>query len=149
MTKVAWKSGTLMTVISSLDEPGSFSGSWSLCFYVPKGTKTLGLYADRSGTLLDATGNVALAFSGKKPGFHAVEVPQGRDGTVWRFQRSTGVKRLVTVPPCLAANPGELLLPREVDPAKPPAWAPPGAVVSQVEPGWARPREATRTPETA
>ena len=114
MTKVAWKPGTSMTIISSLDEPESFSGSWSLCFYVPKGTRTLGLYADGSGTLLDGAGNVAFTFGGKRGGFCGVEVPEGQDGAVWRFHRSTGVKRLVTVPPCLAANAGELLLPREV-----------------------------------
>lgn len=114
MTKVAWKPGTYMTIISSLDEPGSFSGSWNLCFYVPKGTRTLGLYADGSGALLDGADNVTFKFGGKKAGFYGVEVPEGQDGAVWRFHRSTGVKRLVTVPPCLAANAGELLLPREV-----------------------------------
>jgi hypothetical protein len=114
MTKVAWKPGTSMTTISSLDDPGNFSGSWSLCFYVPKGTRTLGLYSEGSGTLLDGAGNVAFTFGGKRGGFCGVEVPEGQDGAVWRFHRSTGVKRLVTVPACLAANAGELLLPREV-----------------------------------
>ena len=114
MTKVAWKPGTYMTIISSLDEPGSLSGSWNMCFYVPKGTSTLGLYADGSGTLLDGAGNVTFTFGGKKAGVYGIEVPEGQDGAVWRFHRSTGVKRLVTVPPCLAANARGLLLPREV-----------------------------------
>lgn len=114
MTKVAWKPGTPMTIASSLDEPGNLSGSWSLCFYVPKNTKTIGLYADGSGTLLDNTGNISYKFGGRRSGFCAVKVPDGQDGAIWKFHRCTGVKRLVTVPPYLAGNAGELLLPREV-----------------------------------
>ncbi|MHC4641351.1 MAG: DUF4838 domain-containing protein, partial [Planctomycetota bacterium] len=46
MTKVAWKPGTPMTIISSLVEPAALSGSWNLYFYVPKKTKIVGLFAD-------------------------------------------------------------------------------------------------------
>lgn len=114
MTRVAWKPGTPMTIISSLDEPAAFSGSWNLYFYVPKKTKIVGLYADGSGTLLDGSGNVALTFKAKKPDYYGINVPEGRDGKLWKFHQSTGTKRLMTVPPCLASNARELLLPPEV-----------------------------------
>ncbi len=114
MTRVAWKPGTPMTIISALDEPSVFSGSWNLYFYVPKKTKIVGLFADGSGTLLDPTGNVAFAFKAKKPDYYGIKVPEGQDGKLWKFHQSTGTKRLMTVPPCLASNTEELLLPREV-----------------------------------
>jgi len=114
MTKVAWKPGTPMTIISSLDEPASFSGSWNMYFYVPKQTEIVGLYANGSGTLLDADGNVAFVFKGGKANFYAIEVPEGLDGKLWKFHQSTGTRRLMTVPPCLARSADELLLPKEV-----------------------------------
>jgi hypothetical protein len=114
MTKVAWKPGTPMTIISSLFEPAPLSGSWNLYFYVPKKTKIVGLFADGSGKLLDPSDNVAHVFSAKKPGYYGIKVPEGRDGKLWKFHQSTGTKRLMTVPPCLASNARELLLPPEV-----------------------------------
>jgi hypothetical protein len=103
-----------MTIISSLVEPAAFSGSWNLYFYVPKKTKIVGLFADGSGKLLDPTGNVAHVFNAKKPGYYGIKVPEGRDGKLWKFHQSTGTKRLMTVPPCLASNARELLLPPDV-----------------------------------
>lgn len=114
MTRVAWKPGTPMTIISSLDEPAGFSGSWNLYFYVPKKTKIVGLFADGSGSLLDGSGNVALVFRSKKPDYYRIEVPEGQDGKLWKFHQSTGTRRLMTVPPCLACNAEEQLLPKEV-----------------------------------
>lgn len=114
MTRVTWKPDTPMTIVSSLTEPANFSGSWSLCFYVPKKTEIVGLYAEGSGTLLDGAGNVAYTFNGEKAGFHRIEVLPGQDGKLWKFERNTGIKRLVTVPPNLAIDADGLLLPREV-----------------------------------
>ena len=113
MTKVGWKPGTPMTIVSSLDEPAALSGSWNLYFYVPKKTKIVGLFASGSGKLLDPIGNVALTFKAKKPGYYGIKVPEGKDGKLWKFHQCTGTKRLMTVPPCLASNARELLLPKE------------------------------------
>lgn len=113
-TRVAWGPDVPMTIISSLDEPAALSGSWNLCFYVPRGTSIVGLYADGGGTLLDSNGEVVFTFTGKEAGFHKIPVPKGADAGIWRFRSSTGTKRLMTVPPCLAPSPQQLLLPREV-----------------------------------
>ncbi len=114
MTRVGWKPTTPMTIISSLPEPAPFSGSWNLYFYVPKKTKIVGLFAEGSGKLLDPTGSVAFTFNSKKPGYYGIKVPEGHNGKLWKFHQCTGKKRLMTVPPCLASNADELLLPREV-----------------------------------
>ncbi|NIP22569.1 MAG: DUF4838 domain-containing protein [Phycisphaerae bacterium] len=114
MTRVGWKPGTPMTIISSLAEPAPLSGSWNLYFYVPQKTKIIGLFADGSGKLLDPTGNAALTFKARKPDYYSIKVPEGHDGKLWKFHKCTGTKRLMTVPPCLASNARELLLPSEV-----------------------------------
>jgi len=87
---------------------------WGLYFYVPRKTEIVGLYAEGSGTPLDGAGDVVFTFSGRKAGFYGIQVPEGQDGRLWKFHNSRGVKRLVTVPPCLAVDAGGLLLPREV-----------------------------------
>ena len=91
-------------------------------FYVPKGTKHVAGWAQLianwapriSGTLKDADGNVHLDFAELDDGWFRVEVPQGQDGRVWKFENTQGVRQLVTVPPYFATTPQKLLLPREV-----------------------------------
>jgi hypothetical protein len=41
-------------------------------------------------------------------------VPPGLDGRLWKFHQCAGERRLMTVPPYLARNERELLLPAEV-----------------------------------
>ena len=102
-----------MTVCSSPAEPAGFHGRWSLYFYVPKGTKTVGGFSDGVGTLLDGQGNKIHTFDGK-PGYFSIPVPSGHDGRLWKFQQCAGQRLLMTVPPYLARNARELLLPAEV-----------------------------------
>jgi hypothetical protein len=118
-TSVLWPAGTPMTVEASANPastPGAgatFGGRWSLYFYVPRGTRTVGGYADGQGTLLDANGNVVHTFLGTGESF-SVAVPPGQDGGLWKFQNSTGQRTLLTVPPYMARSGRELLLPKEV-----------------------------------
>jgi len=125
MTRVLWEPGTRMTALSSLEARASFHGRWSLYFYVPRGTKAVGLYASGRGTLLDAEGKTVYDFGGKKAGYHTVPVPEGQGGKLWKFHQTAGRRFLITVPPCLARDADELLLPEEVVRADaPPAEAP-------------------------
>ena len=112
-TAVTWTDGLPMTVVSSPDVPAEFHGRWSLYFYVPRGTKVVGGFASGPGTLLDGTGKKVHEFDGK-PGYFRVPVAAGQDGKVWMFANSAGRRLLMTVPPCLARSPRELLLPAEV-----------------------------------
>jgi len=114
LTLVDWDDGTPMTLVSTVEEPARIGGRWHLYFYVPKGTPVVGLFADGDGRMRNADGKELLAFDSKKANFYSVPVGPGQDGRLWSFHFSAGTRRLMTVPPCLARNPRELLLPREV-----------------------------------
>jgi hypothetical protein len=112
-TAVNWADGLPVTVLSSPDTPAGFHGRWTLYFYVPKGTKVIGGFASGAGNLLDPAEKKVHEFDGK-PGYFGVPVPAGQDGKVWQFANTAGRRLLMTVPPCLARSPKELLLPAEV-----------------------------------
>jgi hypothetical protein len=112
-TGLTWPDGVPMTVKSSTDDPANFSGRWSLYFYVPKGARVVGGFASGAGNLLNGDGKAVHTF-GKEPGYFSVPVPAGQDGKLWKFQNSVGRRLLMTVPPFLARNGQELLLPAEV-----------------------------------
>jgi hypothetical protein len=112
-TVARWPAGQPMTLLSSPDQPADFHGRWSLYFYVPKGTQTVGGYSSGPGTLLDSQGRAVHTFD-KKPGFFSVPVEASEQGKLWKFERCSGQRLLMTVPPCLARSAEELLLPAEV-----------------------------------
>lgn len=112
-TRTHWLDGMPMTIISRLDAQPNLLGRWSMVFYVPTGTKVIGGYASGQGDLLDAVGKKVHTFD-KKAGYFSIPVPVGQDGKLWKFQNTAGQRLLMTVPPCLARNERELLLPREV-----------------------------------
>jgi hypothetical protein len=113
MTRVAWAPGTPITLRSSLDEPLNLSGRWTLYFYVPPGTKLIGLFGGGAGQVLDPDGKSTFGLAERKLGYYSVRVPPGQDGKLWKIQQASGAVRLLTVPPYLARSPEELLLPRE------------------------------------
>ncbi len=105
------------TLPSGLDSYNRLTSRWSLYFYVPRGTKTVGGYAAGSGagTMLNASGEKRFDFSEMDlPGFFAVPVPPGEDGQLWKLEECSGRRALLTVPPYLAPSSHALLLPREV-----------------------------------
>jgi len=112
-TAVTWPEELPLTVVSSRDHPAPLQGRWSLYFYVPKGTKIVGGFAQGEGELWDGHGKLAQAM-GAKPGYFEVAVGDGEDGRLWKVARGNGKIFLMTVPPCLARNARELLLPAEV-----------------------------------
>ncbi len=112
-TEIIWPSGSPITVASSPEQPAAFNGRWSLYFFVPKGTKSIGGFASGAGILKDGSGKKAHTFD-KSPGYFNVPVPPGEDGKLWKFENSIGQRLLMTVPPYLARSAAELLLPREV-----------------------------------
>ncbi|MGV3534052.1 MAG: DUF4838 domain-containing protein [Chthoniobacteraceae bacterium] len=124
-TRIKWPEGLPVSVESGIDTPdvtSQFRGPWTLYFYVPKGTKLVGGWASgignwdprRTGKLLAADGREMLDFGKVEDGFFKVEVPEGTDGALWKFENNTGQRLLMTVPPYLARSGEELLLPREV-----------------------------------
>jgi len=112
-TLIEWPDGMPMTVVSSTEQPAKLYGRWHLYFYVPKGTPIIGGFAEGEGFLLDPDGKTVHTFAAK-PGYFSVKVPAGQDGRLWSFKHSGGNRQLMTVPPCLARDASELLLPEEV-----------------------------------
>lgn len=112
-TLITWPDGMPMTVVSSMEQPAKLYGRWHLYFYVPKGTSIIGGFAEGEGFMLDPDGKNAHTFSAK-PGYFSVKVAPGQDGRLWSFKHSGGNRQLMTVPPCLARDASELLLPEEV-----------------------------------
>ena len=114
-TQVTWPAGQRMTVPSTLESPmNSHYLSWMLYFYVPKGTKVIGLHGGGHGEIHDSAGRPVFWLNGREVNFHSVTVPQGEDGKLWRVRYGRGAIRLLTVPPYFARSAEELLLPKEV-----------------------------------
>jgi Domain of unknown function (DUF4838) len=104
-----------VVVPSTQDAPmNAHHGQWMAYFYVPKGTKTIGLFGGEHGEVQDSRNRTVFWLNGRKRDFHAVPVPDGQDGKVWRVRYGRGDVRLLTVPPYFAPTPGQLLLPAEV-----------------------------------
>lgn len=112
-TQVTWEDSLGMTLESSVERPAALSTRWTLYFYVPRGTQFIGGFADGPGRLVDPAGKLAHTFSGEA-GYFSIPVPEGQDGKLWKFDRCAGKRILMTVPPYLARNEKELLLPVEV-----------------------------------
>ena len=112
-TQLELPDGLAVAVQSSPEAPATFQGRWSLYFYVPKSTTVVGGYASGEGRLLNSSGELAYTFR-RQPEYFRVAVEPGQDGQLWQFQHSAGQRLLMTVPPYLARNERELLLPAEV-----------------------------------
>ena len=117
MTEVLWPEGVPRTIQVSRERSSEHSGRRSGYFYVPRGTRFVGGYASRAGgaCIKDADGNEVFRLKELDGADHfQIAVPQGRDGRLWSFHRVPGRFILMTVPPCSARRPDELLLPKEV-----------------------------------
>ncbi len=117
LTRFEFPAGHPMTVRSSLDDPASLRGNRRLYFYVPEGTRTVGGYTTHERTrIYDGGGNMVMDWGAVEggEGYFNIPVPEGRDGALWEFRNTYGSQMLITVPPYLARNERELLLPREV-----------------------------------
>jgi hypothetical protein len=116
-SRVKWPEGHPMTVRSSINDPADLIGNWKLYFYVPKGTKSVGGYASSKNIQVfsgDASEVLDLRNTDRGAGYFNIPVPDGQDGTLWQLQCASVTVRLMTVPPYLARNEKELLLPKEV-----------------------------------
>lgn len=91
-------------------------GTWSAYFFVPRGVKFVGGYAERPrGMMLDGDGKQVFAFTSMTgPGYYTVRVPPGQDGKLWRLVKASGEHQLLTVPPFLNVDASQLLLPIQV-----------------------------------
>lgn len=125
-TYVQWPKKMPVTLESGMGTrsvQSQFRGRWTLYFYVPRGTRVIGGWAQRiaqwapriSGVLKGPDGKVYLDFGKQEnAAWFKVDVPTGLDGKLWKFENSQGMRRLTTVPPYLAVSAEKFLLPAEV-----------------------------------
>ncbi len=114
-TRVSWPVGQRITLPSSIETPMNKNyGSWKLYFYVPRGTRVIGLHGGRHGEVRDSDDRPVFWLNGREPNYFSVTVPEGQDGKLWQIRYGRGPIRLLTVPPYFARSGNELLLPKEV-----------------------------------
>lgn len=116
-THVEWPEGHYMTIRASMEDPARLGNNCRLYFYVPKGTESVGGYAtDKNIQIFDGDANKLLDMRNTDSGggYFNIPVQHGQDGTLWQLQCTNLTLRLMTVPPYLARNEKELLLPKEV-----------------------------------
>ena len=118
-TYIRWPHRHPMTVRASRASPFSFQAGFELYFYVPKGIKHVGGIIDKHSSvhILDGDGNEVPGWQNldENDGYFLATVPEGQDGTLWKIGSSSrATLTLITVPPYLARNEKELLLPSEV-----------------------------------
>jgi len=83
-------------------------------FYVPKGTRYVAGFIQRSGVVLDPAGKAVFTVTANNGSYFNLPVEDGMDGKLWTIQGGYITPRLLTVPPFLARSASELMLPREV-----------------------------------
>ncbi len=115
-TTTVWPSDLPCTTPCSMEQSRFIVGRDNWYFYVPKGTRVLGAYADSTGGVIaDPAGKTVFSFEDKSfSDYLAIPVPPGQDGKLWSAQRIAGKLQLLTVPPYGADRPENLLLPEDV-----------------------------------
>jgi hypothetical protein len=114
-TRVTWDAGTAMVIPAAADSAmNRFYSPWTLWFYVPKGTKMVGLFGGTGGEILNADGKPAFSLNDREASYYSTPVAEGQDGRLWRIRGGRGPVQLLTVPPYFARSPDELLLPKDV-----------------------------------
>lgn len=114
-TRVTWDAGTAMVIPAAADSAmNRFYSPWTLWFYVPKGTKTVGLFGGNGGEILDADGKSVFSLNDREASYYSTPVEKGQDGRLWRIRGGRGPLQLLTVPPYFARSSEELLLPKDV-----------------------------------
>lgn len=114
-TEVKFPEGIAVVVRSSADAGMKARyPRWMAYFYVPKGTRTVGLVGGEHGEVQDSRNRTVFWLNGRRRDAYFVPVPEGESGKFWRIRYGRGDVRLLTVPPYFAPTPAQLLLPADV-----------------------------------
>ena len=115
-SRVVLPEGLPWTIRSTMDDRMRLAGSWSLYFYVPKGTRIIGGFAaSTGGWVVNPVGERVYGFADLgQADYFSIPVPDGQDGALWKIDDADGARILLTVPSCFAKTADALLLPREV-----------------------------------
>ncbi len=118
------KPSKYVLALSQVADPkvkGGSSASIRFYIYVPKGTRAFLVDAESSGrkqvrlTFKTAAGQGIAQVTADSGAECLVSVPQGRDGAIWSLSLDAdhGQLGLAGIPPWVAVNPGEMMIPRE------------------------------------
>ncbi len=114
-TRVKWPQDLPRTVLSSEGANKQVVGRHSWYFYVPKQTRVIGAYDQaNAGGLFNADGRQVVDFSKTPTDYISIDVPGNQTGRLWSVRALGGRFRLLNVPPYVAGNAADLLLPKEV-----------------------------------
>jgi hypothetical protein len=115
-TLIKWNCPLPMTIKSTLEEPmnKNYTDLWQMYFYVPRGTKVIGLFGGEHGEVRDSANHPVFWLNGRDPNYYSIDVPDGQDGKLWSFRYVRGGISLLTVPPYFSPTAAGLLLPAEV-----------------------------------
>lgn len=118
---VQWPDGQRAVLPISSEEGTTLYGTYTMTFFVPKGTKSVSGYtSNQSGRVVTGGGKVIYDFSVMNgPGYFSIDVPEGKANACWSFQGVKGRRLLMTVPTYLARFPDELMIPRETQTKEP------------------------------
>ncbi len=83
-------------------------------FYVPQGTRQLGVHAQWGLTTLRDPSNAVALKENMRGDLHAVNVPAGMDGRAWSFYGKVRNLWFINAPTALAVEPTRLFVPREL-----------------------------------
>jgi hypothetical protein len=90
-----------------------FAAAYTMYFYVPKGTTTLGGYSDAQNVKFYSPDGT-LVYTTPARGYFAISLSPIHQGKFFKVQNANGILALMTVPPQIALHPTELLLPADV-----------------------------------
>lgn len=113
-SSISWLQGNRVCLRADRENRFFSSGRSTLYFFVPKGQKQVVLYGEISDCVfLDPAGNQVLKYAGGND-YIVLAVNPGQDGKAWCVRNVSGSLSLMNIPPFLAVNPYELLIPEEV-----------------------------------
>ena len=112
-TAVDWPDGLPVVIKADRVSVMAYRFRESFYFYVPRGTREIGGFAEGELHVYDPT-KKEIWTQWKGEGYFKIPVPAGADGQIWRTNSVGSQFSLLTVPPYLARSGDELLLPAEV-----------------------------------
>lgn len=112
---LTWPKGQRVVFPLGATQNITIANTVDLAFYVPKGTKRVGLYVEKpTGKIVSVEGEAIFDFSTlSSPGYLAIPVSENRDGAVWVMKASSGRRILLNVPPYVSRHPSELMVSEE------------------------------------
>lgn len=110
---------TFTAYVGTTGNAWSFHGDADVYFYVPKGIQNVaGFASHQNNTTIRNKDGVAIQdwrVEEGNSGNFIIPVEEGQDGGLWRLQSTDGLSfRLYSVPPYVARNSDELMLPLEI-----------------------------------